>query len=160
MSALVAGMAMILKNLIRAYTTTSNGNGKAKKMKLRLQRYVINKTSTIGKLFINDEFFCWTLEDKIMPPGEKVPGETAIPAGTYKVTVTHSPRFGRVLPLLNDVPNFKGVRIHAGNTVKDTEGCILVGQAYEGETLRESRKALDRLLEVLKDQHDITLAID
>lgn len=82
---------------------------------------------TIGKLYIDDNYFCDTLEDTVRPKGEKIYGKTAIPAGKYKVKKTYSPRFKKQLPEILNVPNFSGVRIHAGNTAKDTEGCILLG---------------------------------
>ena len=78
--------------------------------------------------------------------GEKVYGETAIPAGTYDVTVTWSPRFKTRLPILGDVPNFSGVRIHPGNKADDTEGCILVGRAVYPDRLGQSRLAFDVLM--------------
>ncbi len=93
---------------------------------------------TIGKLFINNKFVCNTLEDadrglyqamtldKIK--AKKVYGETAIPTGRYKVIITKSTKFGRDLPLLLNVPGYDGIRIHAGNTPKDTLGCILLGK--------------------------------
>ena len=95
-------------------------------MKLTLKRIFKGEKYTIGDLYIDGTWFCNTLEDAIRDI--KVYGETAIPAGTYKVTITFSPRFRRWLPLLHDVPYFEGVRIHRGNTAEDTHGCILVGQ--------------------------------
>lgn len=128
-------------------------------MTLELNRYLISKESTIGKLSIDGEFFCYTLEDKIMPPGEKIPGETAIPTGTYDVELTMSKRFGKILPLLKNVPNFKGVRIHAGNTKKDTEGCILVGDSYGKDTVYNSKMTLVKLLSKLEGQDEITITV-
>lgn len=96
-------------------------------MKLTLKRLAFYPTYTLGLLFIDDKHFAFTCEDRVRPDGEKVMHETAIPAGTYKVIMTMSQRFGKVMPLLVDVPNFTGIRIHSGNTDKDTSGCILVG---------------------------------
>ena len=92
-------------------------------MELRVERTDFSETSTIGKLYVDDQFECYTLEDKVRPV--KIKGKTAIPAGRYEVIVNFSQRFGRMLPLFLNVPNFEGVRIHPGNTAADTEGCIL-----------------------------------
>ncbi len=100
-------------------------------MKLRIERRVKGDAYTIGTLYVNGERFCDTLEDRVrdLAGGErKVPGETAIPEGRYKVIVNRSPKFGRDLPRLLDVPMFEGVLIHRGNTDKDSSGCILVGE--------------------------------
>ena len=79
-------------------------------------------------MYLDGEFYGYTLEDTVRKPGQKVPGKTAIPAGSYKVTVTYSPHFKKLLPLINDVPEFDGVRIHGGNSAADTNGCLLVAK--------------------------------
>ena len=120
-------------------------------MRLQLKRWIITKEATLGKLSVDGQFFCYTLEDRIRPPTEKVYGETAIPTGEYTIELTYSPKFKTILPLLKNVPDFDGVRIHAGNTAKDTDGCILVGETYQGMTIGESKKALGRLLSKLAE---------
>jgi hypothetical protein len=128
-------------------------------MKLKLVRDSSTDDTTIGNLYIENEWFCFTLEDKVRE--KKIYGETAIPAGTYKVVITWSPRFKRQLPLLVDVPGFDGIRIHPGNTHKDTEGCILVGEYVEGEFLYKSKIAFDRLYTILiKSKDSITIEIE
>ncbi len=100
---------------------------------------------TIGTMTIDGAFECYTLEDVVRPAGEKVYGQTAIPEGRYRVKLTMSNRFKIVLPLLENVPNFEGVRIHPGNTAADTDGCILVGQSKTSNSIGASRLAFDRL---------------
>lgn len=94
-------------------------------MKIKVNRIYKGETYTIGKMYLNGEYFCDTLEDAVRPI--KIPNETAIPAGIYKVIVTYSPKFKRDLPLLIDVPNYTGIRIHNGSNKDHTSGCILVG---------------------------------
>ncbi len=118
-------------------------------MKLLLQRQLPAAGCTLGRLSIDGRPECWTLED-IERAGPKVPGRTAIPAGTYRVRVTHSPRFNRRLPLLLDVPGFAGVRIHPGNTADDTAGCILVGTDKGRAAILRSRAAFGLLLAKLE----------
>lgn len=113
-------------------------------MKMKLARRWFSDVSTIGELSIADRFECYTLEDRVRH-GPKVPGETAIPEGTYRVIVTMSPRFGRELPLLVGVPGFSGIRIHPGNSPMDTEGCILPGQTRERDWVGHSRQAFAAL---------------
>jgi hypothetical protein len=97
-----------------------------------------------------DGFVCQTLEDP-MREGEKVYGDTAIPLGTYRVTITRSKRFNKMMPLLHNVPNFGGVRLHCGNNTDDTSGCILVGMGRnadadsDGLQLLDSRDAMDEV---------------
>lgn len=99
-------------------------------MKLVLQRFYLKPEYTVGRLSVGGEYFCDTLEDRVrdLVREKKVSGQTAIPAGRYEVVVNHSPRFGRDLPRLLDVPGFEGILIHRGNTACDTLGCILVGE--------------------------------
>jgi hypothetical protein len=130
---------------------------------LLLTRHPSSLTCTIGELYEDGIFICHTLEDLVRevkgkPVEEwKIRGETAIPEGVYKITVTHSRHFDRDLPLLNAVPGFLGVRIHSGNTDADTDGCILVGSkvSEDGESLLESRKAFDELFEMIRDAIDV-----
>lgn len=117
-------------------------------MLLTLKRTYKGPEYTIGKLYINKEYFCDTLEDTIRK--EKIYAETAIPFGKYEVTITYSPRFKKNLPLLLNVPNFEGVRIHSGNTKDDTEGCILVGFNKAKGKVLDSRVTFTRLMNKLK----------
>ena len=131
-------------------------------MKFRLARKWPSDKSTIGELSIDGVFECFTLEDVVRPAGEKVYGKTAIPPGVYQLIVTHSPRFGRELPLLLEVPNFEGVRIHTGNKAEDTEGCILVGTGTETDTVTGSKVAFAQLMNKIQEARgtqDITIEI-
>nr|DAM86231.1 MAG TPA: Protein of unknown function (DUF2778) [Caudoviricetes sp.] len=121
-------------------------------MELTLNRIFLGSSATIGELLINDKHLCDTLEDRVRPEGEKVYGKTAIPEGTYEVKLTHSPRFKKILPEILNVPNFSGIRIHTGNSSKDTEGCIIVG-TWDGEKedwVGSSKIAFDKLMSLLE----------
>ncbi len=107
-------------------------------MQLSLFRRILGTDATIGDLYLDNVLFCYVLEDrdrKLEEGGEKVYGETAIPRGTYDVVITYSNRFKRELPLLKNVPQFEGIRIHPGNTKEDTHGCLLPGSAYVSSNL-------------------------
>lgn len=130
-----------------------------KKMQLKLERKYFKKGYTIGNLYINGEFFSNTLEDenrdlnkngKFDNGESKVNSETCIPFGTYKVVVSISPRFGRKLPRLLNVPSFEGILIHRGNEVKDTSGCILVGENREPGKVLNSTKYELNLVKILE----------
>lgn len=126
-------------------------------MKITVKRLYKTDTSTIGELLIDGVFECYTLED--VEREVKVKSETAIPKGTYKVIINQSNRFKRLLPLLLNVPNFEGVRIHSGNSNHDTEGCILVGQTRGKDYIGKSRKAFDKLFKKMQAAKDITITI-
>lgn len=112
---------------------------------------------TIGHLYLDGQYFCDTIEDVVRPAGVKVAGETAIPAGKYEVLITWSPRFRRMLPLLVNVPMFNGVRIHSGNTEKDSEGCIIVGENKVVGKVINSRATLTRLMKKLDENTTIEI---
>src|SRR5262245_1377154 len=112
-------------------------------MQLKVVRKEFTSRSTIGELYVDDTFECFTLEDVVRPV--KIPGMTAIPARTYCVIVSFSARFQRLLPYLQDAPHFTGVRIHAGNTDAETEGCIRGGQTKATDFIGKSRAAFDVL---------------
>jgi len=105
---------------------------------------------TLGTMRFEDGFVCQTLEDPVREDG-KVYGDTAIPLGTYRVTITRSKRFNKLMPLLHNVPNFGGIRVHCGNNTDDTSGCILVGMGRnadadsDGLQLLDSRDAMDEV---------------
>ena len=120
---------------------------------MTLVRFRHTDESTIGslRLWEGTDFTCFTLEDTVREPEVKVKGKTAIPSGEYQVIVNFSERFRRPMPLLLDVPNFEGVRIHKGNVASQTEGCILLGMSLAGENrIGESKKAFDAFFPILQ----------
>jgi len=129
-------------------------------MELILERIAKRKTYTIGHLYIRrqiideyrpgteDQYFCDTLEPTWRDyehGAYKVKGRSAIPEGRYAVVISWSPKIKQWLPILLGVPKFEGIRIHAGNTAEDTEGCILVGKNREVGKVLDSRIWLHRL---------------
>jgi hypothetical protein len=122
-------------------------------MKLRVERLWKKPAYTVGRLFVDGKFFCNTLEDTVrdLSNEKKVYGKTAIPYGEYKVIYNWSPKFGRNLPRLLNVPAFEGILIHPGNTADDSAGCILVGRNTEVGRLTESRYTSDKLNVLIED---------
>jgi len=134
-------------------------------MKLKLKRRYFNEKYTIGTLYINDVYFCETLEDKVrdLKKERKIYGHTAIPYGTYKVILDYSPHFKRKLPHLLNVPFFSGIRIHRGNFPKDTLGCVLLGEnKKKGMVLNSTVYEIDltkAITEAIKNKEDISIEI-
>lgn len=128
-------------------------------MEIQVNRIARKDGYTIGRMSLNGVYFCDTLEDtdrglnaamsvdEILSKKRK--GITAIPTGKYDVILTFSPRFKRALPLLLSVKGYEGVRVHAGNTNKDTEGCLLVGENKIKGQVINSRATLEKLMSVL-----------
>lgn len=126
-------------------------------MHLQIKRTHGTKNYTHGQLFIDDVYFCDTLEDQERE--FKILGETAIPCGTYKVILTMSNRFKKLMPLLVNVPNFVGIRIHNGNTKDHTEGCILVGKKVNDGFIGESKITFKALMNILYAEKNIEIEI-
>lgn len=130
-------------------------------MNLISRRFEYGETYTISRLYVDNIYECYVLEDKVRDPGVKVPGETAIMAGKYRVIIDYSTRFGKDLPHILAVPMFEGVRIHSGNTSEDTEGCLLVGTVWNGgDHISNSRLAFANLYEkLIKSKDPINIEI-
>lgn len=129
-------------------------------MKLTLKRIALRPTYTIGKLYIDDVYFCDTIEDTVrdinkngkFDNGEKkVHSKTAIPYGTYEIKWTYSPRFKKYTPQLMNVPSFEGIRIHAGNTSADTEGCLILGENKQVGKVLNSRVTINKFYPIIKE---------
>ena len=130
-------------------------------MNITLNRIARKAKYTIGKLYINDQYFCDTLEDtdrgltqsmtEQQIGSKKVYGETAIPTGTYRIIISYSNKFKKQMPLLLNVPGFAGIRIHSGNTEKDSLGCILVGKNKSVGKVLESRDTYSKLFSILQE---------
>ena len=129
-------------------------------MKLLLERQHGTKEYTMGTLKIDGVLFCDTIEDEERK--EKIYAKTAIPLGKYRIIINRSNRFKRTLPLLVNVPNFEGIRIHAGNTAANTEGCILVGRWLSRGYITKSKDTFEALFKKLNDafQHDQDIWIE
>lgn len=147
-------------------------------MKLTLKRIALKPTYTIGKLYIDDNYFCDTLEDTVrdlnkdgkFDNGEKkIKGKTAIPYGTYEITTNVvSSRFkdrvwakpyGGKIPRLINVPSFDGVLLHPGSSAEDTSGCLLVGKNTIVGRLTDSQKTFHALMQKIKNQKNLTIEI-
>lgn len=129
-------------------------------MTLRLIREPSRDGATFGSLYVDGVWECWMLEDQIRErPGVpveqwKVHSQTAIPEGRYEIIIAPSVRFKRDLPRLVKVSGFSGILMHPGNTIHDTEGCLLPGTGRTVNTVTGSKVAFERLFERLKATTD------
>jgi len=135
-------------------------------IKLTLIRDILGEEFTLGRMYVNGQLLGQTCEDKdrhIEDGEDKVYGTSAIPRGLYKVSLSFSHRFQRVLPEIHDVPKFSGVRIHGGNTAADTLGCVLLGSIRTANGVKNCAGVMGRLISILEDAEnsgeDVTLEI-
>lgn len=143
-------------------------------MELKLIRRYKKHSYTIGDLYVNSVWFSNTLEDADrglkdemdldLIQALKKPNITAIPTGTYKVLITYSPRFKQRMPILMNVKGFEGIRIHSGNTHKDTSGCLLVGENKEKGKVLNSKITYTKLFNLINDalenNEEVTITIE
>ena len=139
-------------------------------MELKIIRKYKKNDYTIGKMYINGEYFCDTVEDTDRGLSQdmnnstiyakKIYGKTAIPTGRYSVVLSYSNKFKKTLPLLKDVLGFSGVRIHSGNTAEDSLGCIIVGENKIKGGVINSRATMERLMAKLRGQKEIYITIE
>ena len=141
-------------------------------MKLYLKRHSFTGKATLGTLYIDGKIFCFVVEDEQRELNDfnndgdfddigegKIYGETAIPKGTYEVELTMSPKYKKLMPLIKGVTGYSGIRIHSGNTEKDTLGCLIVGMKQTLTGVADSRIAYNKLMDKLEGQKDITIKI-
>ena len=138
-------------------------------MEILVKRLYKKSEYTIGKMYINGEYFCDTVEDcdrgltQTMTSQQvavkKVSGKTAIPIGRYRVVLSYSNKFKKTLPLLKDVLGFGGIRIHSGNTAEDSLGCIIVGENKIKGGVINSRQTMERLMYRLRNEKNIVIEI-
>lgn len=125
-------------------------------MELKLTRKWLTQNSTISELTVDGKQECFVIEDNYPTPWVKTPGKTAIPVGKYEVIVNRSERFSALagkdvlMPLLLNVPQYQGIRIHPGNTAADTEGCLLPGRVRQVDKVLESKLAYEALFTKIK----------
>lgn len=142
-------------------------------MKIKIKSNKSTENSTISKMYIDGNFVCYTLEDVVRD--KKIAGETAIPEGKYKITLRNEggknesykkmyPSMHKGMLYVNDVPNYEYVLIHKGNTKKDTEGCLLVGEDIGVDSVSNSAKAYEKIYPIISkallNKEEVTLIIE
>lgn len=138
-------------------------------MELKVVRKYKKSEYTIGKMYINGEYFCDTVEDtdrglsqnmkNSTIEAKKIYGKTAIPTGRYSVVLSYSNKFKKTLPLLKDVLGFSGIRIHNGVNADSSLGCIIVGENKIKGGVINSRQTMERLMYRLRNEKNITIEI-
>jgi hypothetical protein len=130
---------------------------------VKIKRIAFKDTYTIGRITVDGLFISDSIEDKVRVLNsieDKVYGETAIPAGTYKADIYFSKKFGYKVIRLFDVPYFSGIYIHKGNTAKDSLGCIIVGYNDKKGWVSRPTVAMNKLIEAVEGADKITVTIE
>ena len=122
-------------------------------MKITLKRIAQSEKGTFGVLIKDDVPLCVTCED---PWNNNATNISCIPAGEYDCTPHNGAKYSDTW-ILNKVPNRSAILFHAGNSIQDTQGCILVGRSFNSHTIRDSRNALDYLRTVLSDEFTLKI---
>jgi len=130
-------------------------------MDILVERLWKKTNYTIGKVYINNQYFCDTLEDTDRGlsndmsleeiKNKKVYGKTAIPSGLYTILYTYSPKYKRLMPLVDNVKGFSGIRIHSGNSAEDSLGCILLGFNKEKGKVLQSRDTCNKFYKLIEE---------
>lgn len=138
-------------------------------MEILVKRLYKKSEYTIGKMYIDCQYFCDTVEDtdrglsqnmkNSTIEAKKMYGKTAIPTGCYRVVLSYSNKFKKTLPLLKDVLGFGGIRIHSGNTAEDSLGCIIVGENKIKGGVINSKATMEKLMQRLRNEKNITIEI-
>lgn len=128
-----------------------------KKIEVVLQREVFSPKFTLGRLTVDGKHFAYTCEDcdrELEAGGVKIPKQTAIPRGYYRLTATFSQRFQKLMPLIVGVLQFEGIRIHGGITADDTEGCPLIGRVRTMTGVVNCAERVATLTKMIEDEED------
>ena len=127
-------------------------------IKILLKRDVCAPGFTLGRLFVEGKLYGFTAEDEDrhveVEPSAKIPKRTAIPRGLYRLTLSFSNRFQKIMPLIKDVPGFEGVRIHGGNDQYDTEGCPLLGKTRTAVGVMHCAEVNAALIDFIRQAED------
>lgn len=139
-------------------------------MRITLIRIANRPTYCIGKLYVDGKYFCDTIEDTDRGLSDemdekdilkqKIKGQTAIPTGIYHIYLTYSPKYKKIMPLIANVKGYQGIRIHSGNTSKDTEGCLILGKNTKVGMVTESRKMFNAFFRLLMQAEQSKIIID
>lgn len=122
----------------------------------KIVRDTYTDTTVTGKLYLNGEWLCYTLEDAVRNPGVKIYGRTAVPAGTYPLTFEKSPRLSAkaghdfLTPRMHDIPGFLGCLWHVGNYATDVEGCVALGLTRVKDFVGSSKAACDKVYPLVR----------
>lgn len=138
-----------------------------KEVVLKLKRHTFTEDYTVGELSIDGKYICDVIEDKVRhlkSIKDKIPGRTAIPAGTYRIVIDFSNRFGKMMPHILSVPFFEGVRIHKGNSANDSSGCLIVCFYDKNGWGIDSKKAYDLVYGIISKEinagHNVKISIE